>query len=125
MERASLISSLVRGVAEGFFFRRPLPGRGSLEGKKWSSNALLIATGFEASGRDGEPGGFSRGDQLFGRPDVVWGGSCKKVSPVGGFSSLDGLEVAEFGLSCCVVGVSSLGFFGPSGDFCELFPEGG
>ena len=69
--------------------------------------------------------GFSWGDQLFGCPDVVWGGFCKKFSPVGGLSSLNGLEVAEFGLSCCVVGVRGLGLFGPSGGFCELFPEGG
>ena len=56
--RASLISSLVRGVAEGFFLRRPLSGRGSLGGKKWSSSALLIATGSEASGREGNLGVF-------------------------------------------------------------------
>jgi len=35
------------------FFRRPLPGMGSLGGKNWSSNYSLIATGFEASGREG------------------------------------------------------------------------
>jgi len=58
LERASLISSLVRGVAEGLFFRRPLPGRGSSGGKKWSRSALLIATGFEASGREGNLGVF-------------------------------------------------------------------
>jgi len=37
LERGSLISSLVRGEAEGFFLRRPLLGRGFLGGKKWSS----------------------------------------------------------------------------------------
>jgi len=50
----------VRGVAEGFLFRRPLLGRGSLGGKKWSRSALLIATGFEASGREGNLGVFFR-----------------------------------------------------------------
>ena len=60
MERASLISSLVRGVAEGFFFRRPLPGRGSLGGKKGLKSALLIATGSAASGREGNLGVFLR-----------------------------------------------------------------
>jgi len=34
LERASLISSLVRRVAEGFLFRRPLLGRGSLGGEE-------------------------------------------------------------------------------------------
>ena len=58
MERVSLISSLVRGVAEGFFVRRPLLGRGLLGGKKWSSSALLIVTGFEASEREGNLGVF-------------------------------------------------------------------
>jgi len=56
LERASLISSSVRGVAEGFFFRRPLLGRGFLGGKKWSRSALLIATGLEASGKEGNLG---------------------------------------------------------------------
>jgi len=58
LQRASLISSLVTGVAEGFFFRRPLLGKGSLGGKKWSRSVLLIATGREASGRDGSLGVF-------------------------------------------------------------------
>jgi len=34
LKRASLISSLVRGVVEGYLFRRPLLGRGSLGGKQ-------------------------------------------------------------------------------------------
>ena len=54
------MSSWVRGVAEGFFFRRPLLGRGYLGGKKWSSSALLIATGPEAWGREGNLGVFLR-----------------------------------------------------------------
>ena len=58
LESASLISSFVRGVAEGFFLRRPLLGRGSLGGKKWSSSALLIATGSEVLGREGNLGVF-------------------------------------------------------------------
>ena len=33
LEQASLISSPVRGLAAGFFFMRPLLGRGSLGGK--------------------------------------------------------------------------------------------
>ena len=53
-----MISSLERGTAEGFLLRRPLPGRGSLGGKKWSSSALLIMTVSEASGREGNPGVF-------------------------------------------------------------------
>jgi len=60
LERASLISSDVRGAAEGFLVRRPLLGRGFLGGKKWSSSALLIATGPEASGREGNVGVFLR-----------------------------------------------------------------
>jgi len=57
-ERASLISSSVRGVAEGCLFRPPLFGRGSLGGKKWSRSALLIANGSKASGREGKLGVF-------------------------------------------------------------------
>ena len=58
LERASLISSGVRGADEGFFLRRLLPGRGCLGGKKWSNSALLIATRPEASGREGNLGVF-------------------------------------------------------------------
>jgi len=58
LERAALISSPVRGGAEGFIVRRPLPGRGSLGGKKWIKRALLIATGSAASGREGNMGVF-------------------------------------------------------------------
>jgi len=43
---------------EGFFVRRPLLGSGSLGGKKSSKSALLTATGFEASGREGNLGVF-------------------------------------------------------------------
>jgi len=43
----------VRGTAEEFFVRRPLLRRGLLWGKKWFSSPLLIATGPEASGREG------------------------------------------------------------------------
>jgi len=55
---ASFISSSVRGVAEGFLFRRPLLGRGFLEGKKCFRSVLFTATGFKASGREGTLGVF-------------------------------------------------------------------
>jgi len=58
LERASLISSPVRGVDECCIFRRPLLDMGSLGGKKWSRRALLIATRPEASGREGDVGVF-------------------------------------------------------------------
>ena len=48
----------MRGVAEGFLDSRPRSGRGSLGGKKCFRSALLIATGFEASGREGNLGVF-------------------------------------------------------------------
>jgi len=46
----------VRGVAEGFFDRRPLLGRGSLGGKKCARRAFLTATESEASVREGNLG---------------------------------------------------------------------
>jgi len=67
LERASLISSGILGAAEGFLVRRPLLGRGLLGGKKWSSRALLIATGPEASGREGNLGVF------------LWATSCLAI----------------------------------------------
>ena len=69
LERASLISLAVRGAAEGFLVRGPLLGRGSLGGKKWSNSALFIATGPEASWREGNLVVFS------GRP-VAWPSRC-------------------------------------------------
>jgi len=62
---------------------------------------------------------------LFGRPDVVWGGFRKEVSPVGGFGSFDGLEVAEFGLSGNAVGVRGPELFRSPGGFSELLSESG
>ena len=50
--------SLERRTAEGFFFRRPLLGRLTSGGKKWSSSAWLILTGSEAPGREGNLGVF-------------------------------------------------------------------
>jgi len=50
---ASLTLSLARGTSEGSCVRRPLCSRGSLGGKKRSNNALLIVTGLEAPGREG------------------------------------------------------------------------
>jgi len=47
LDRASLTSSFDRGTAEGFRARQPLQGSGFLGGKKWSSSALLMATGWE------------------------------------------------------------------------------
>jgi len=58
LETVSVTSSDVRGAAEGFLLRRPVLARGSLGGKKWSSRALLIATGPEALGREGTLGLF-------------------------------------------------------------------
>jgi len=58
LERASLILSLVRGVAEGYFDSRPQLGRSSLGGKKSYRSASFTATGFEASGRERNLGVF-------------------------------------------------------------------
>ena len=76
-------------------------------------------------GEGGKPGGFSRGDQLFGRPNVVRGGFGKEIGPGGGLSSFDGFKVAKLGLSRHSVGVWGPELLGPAGCFCELFSEGG
>jgi len=75
--------------------------------------------------KGGKSRGLSGGKQLFGRPDVVRGGLCEKVSPVGGLGLLDAFEVTKLGLSRDGVGVGGLQFFGPSGSFRKLFPKGG
>ena len=76
-------------------------------------------------GKGGESRGLSRGNQLFGRPDVVRGGLCEEISPVGGLRLLDAFEVAKLGLFRDGVGVGGLKFFGPSGGFRKFFPKGG
>ena len=76
-------------------------------------------------GEGGQPGGFSRGDRLFGRPDVVRAGFGREISPVGGLRSFDGFEVAKLGLCCHSVGVGGLELLGPTGCFCELLSEAG
>ena len=68
---------------------------------------------------------MSWGDQLFGRPDVIWGSFRKEVSPVGSFGSFDGLKVAEFGLSGNAVGVRGPELFHFPGGFSEFFSESG
>jgi len=65
----------------------------------------------------GKSGGLSWGDQLLGHPDVVRGGFCKKIGPVGGLSSFDGIQVAELGLSCYSIGVGGAQLLGPAGGF--------
>jgi len=53
----------------------------------------------------GKPGGLPWGDQLFGCPDVVRGGICEEVGPVGSLGSFYGLEIAELRLPCYGIGV--------------------
>ena len=56
-------------------------------------------------GKGGKSRGFSRGNQLFGRPDAIREGLCEKVGPVGGFCLFDALEVTKLGLFRDGVGV--------------------
>jgi len=125
LERASLISSLVRGGAEGFFVRRPLLGRGLLGGKKVIQECVVDCYGVGSIREGGKAGGLLWGDQLFGCPDVVRGGFCEEIGPVGSLRSFYGLEIAEFNLSCCGVEVGGPQFFGLASSFCELLPESG
>ena len=62
---------------------------------------------------------------MLGRPDVVWGGFCKEIGPVGGFRPLDTFKVTKLGLSSDCVGGGGLNFFGFMGGLGELFSKGG
>jgi len=62
---------------------------------------------------------------MFGRPYVVRRGLCKEVSPIRGFCSFDGFDLAELQLSWYAVGVGGLGFFGFLGGLREFLPESG
>jgi len=73
----------------------------------------------------GEPGGLSWGNHLFGCPNVVRGGFCEEVGPIGSLGSFNGFEVAELGLSCCGVGIGGPQFLGFAGSLRELFSESG
>ena len=115
MERASLISSLVRGRGSGVFPQAAPARQRVLWGEEVVQKRLVDCDWVRGVGEGGKPGGLSWCDQLFGRPDVVWRGFCKKVSPIGGLCSFDGLEVAELRLSCYAVEVGGLGSFWPCG----------
>jgi len=104
LKRASLISSSVRGVATP-------AGQGLRGGEEIVQKGGVDCDWVRSVGEGREPGGFAQGDQLLGRPDVVRRGFCNQSSPVGGFCSLDGFEVAELGLSRSAVGVGGLHFF--------------
>jgi len=73
----------------------------------------------------GESGGLSWGDHLFGCPNVIRGGFCEEVSPIGSLGSLNGLEIAKLGLSCCAVGIGGSQTLGSAGSLCVLLPENG
>jgi len=100
-------------------------GQGVLRGEEVVQMGVVDRDWVRGVGEGRESGGFSRGDQLFGLPDVVQRGFCKNIRPLGGLSPPDGFEIAELGLSCYAVGVGGLGFFGLLGGLCELFLEGG
>jgi len=76
-------------------------------------------------GKGGKSRGLSRGDPLLGRPYVVRGTLCEKISPVGGSRLFDAFEVTKHGLSRDGVGVGGLKFFGLLGGLRELLPKGG
>jgi len=74
--------------------------------------------------KGGASGSLSWGDKLLGRPNVLWGGFCEEVGPVGVGCSFDGLEVAELGLPSSEAGVGGLVFLGLAGGLLEFFGEG-
>jgi len=99
-----------RGGAEGFLWRWPLVGRGSLGGKKWSSSALLIATGPEAF--EVPKLGLSRDGVGVG----VWSFLALWVAFVNSFrrglrsrvhQALDLGDGREWGAVACIVAVSA------------------
>jgi len=111
-DSVSLISSLDMGTDERSCERRPLPARGSLGGKRWSGRTLLIATeSVEPRREGGETPCLSWGNELFGRPYVVRRGFGEEVSPIDGFSSFYGLEVADLGLPGHEEGIRAPVFF--------------
>ena len=72
LDSAAAISSLVRGSAEGWRWRRPRVGSSGFGGKKWSRRALLISAGEVASGRSGKRG-VLRGATNFFTVQMLWG----------------------------------------------------
>ena len=72
LARAAAISSLVRGAAEGYQWRRPCNGSSGFGGKKWSRRGLLISSGELAEGRSGNRG-ILRGATNFFAVQMLWG----------------------------------------------------
>ena len=70
--RAAVISSLVRGTAEGCQWRRPHIGCSGCGGKNWFRRASLISTGELAPGRSGKRG-VLLGVTNFFAVQMLWG----------------------------------------------------
>ena len=69
---AAAISSLVRGSAEGWRWRRSRVGSSGFGGKKWSRRALFSSCGEVALGRSGKRG-VLRGGTNFLAVHMLWG----------------------------------------------------
>ena len=72
MAKAAVISSLVRGSAEAWRWRRPRVGSSGFGGKKWSRRALLISPGELAWGRLGKRGILREVTNFFA-VQMLWG----------------------------------------------------
>jgi len=113
------------GRGGGVIHQASSSGEGIFGGKKMIQEGVVDCNGVGGVREGGKSGGLSWGDQLFGRPDIVCGGFCEEISPVGSFGSFYSLEVAELSLPSRGVGVGGPQFFRPAGGFCELLSESG
>jgi len=113
------------GVSGGDPCQAAPAGQGVFGGEEVAQKRTVDCNGVRGIREGGEPRGLSRGDQLFGGPDIVRGGFCKEIGPVAGLGSFYGFEVAELRLPCYGVGVWGSKLLGPTGSFGEFFPEGG
>ena len=82
------------GGGRGVLLQVASAGQGVLRGEEVVQKRIVDSDWAPGVGKGRKPGGFSWGDQLFGRPYVVRRGLCKEISPICGFSSFDGFEVA-------------------------------
>jgi len=60
-------------------------------------------------------------EQLAVWPNVIWGGFCEEIRPVGRLGSFNGFEVAELGLSCRGIGVGDSSFLALPVAFANFF----
>jgi len=81
------------GRSGGVLCQASPTGEWVLSGEKVVEECVVDRDRVGGIGEGGKPGGLSWSDQLFGRPNVIWGGFCEEICPVGSLGSFNGFSL--------------------------------